>query len=174
MRARRVDHLVAPADLGDDLEVVLQLEQGGERRAHQRLVVGQQQPDRSRSRRRTGSPMSTRRRQPPAARAGADRAAGRGDPLAQARPGRCRAGAGAAARRRRSISSQSGPSAIVQWCAPGVAHHVGHALPHHPAEQLGVRRVDDLDARRRVRPRCPAARSTSRAVASSPASVTSR
>ena len=35
------DHLVAPADLGHHLEVVLEFEQGGEGRADQGLVVGQ-------------------------------------------------------------------------------------------------------------------------------------
>ena len=39
---RRRDHLVAAADLSDDLEVALQVEQGGQRRADQRLVVGEQ------------------------------------------------------------------------------------------------------------------------------------
>ena len=39
-------HLVAAADLGDHLEVGLEVEQRGERAAHQRLVVGEQQPDR--------------------------------------------------------------------------------------------------------------------------------
>ena len=42
---RRGDHLVTAADLRHDLEVVLEVEQRGERGAHQRLVVGEQQPD---------------------------------------------------------------------------------------------------------------------------------
>ena len=51
----RGEHLVAGADLGDHLEVGLEAEQRGEGAAHQRLVVGEQQPDRP-------------RRAPPAAR----------------------------------------------------------------------------------------------------------
>ena len=38
-------HGVAGADLDDHLEVGLQVEQRGQRAAHQRLVVGEQQPD---------------------------------------------------------------------------------------------------------------------------------
>src|SRR5690606_207495 len=38
----RVQHLVAPAHLGDDLDAVLQVEQRGERAADEVLVVGQQ------------------------------------------------------------------------------------------------------------------------------------
>ena len=37
-----LDLLVAAADLGDHLEVGLEVEQGGERATHQRLVVGEQ------------------------------------------------------------------------------------------------------------------------------------
>ena len=43
LRGRR--HLVAPADLGDDLDVVLEREQRGERLADHRLVLGDQDPD---------------------------------------------------------------------------------------------------------------------------------
>ena len=42
------DDLVAPADLGDHLEVGLEVEQRGQRAPDQRLVVGEQQPDRRR------------------------------------------------------------------------------------------------------------------------------
>ncbi len=45
----RSSDLVAPGDLGHDLEVWLEVEQGGERSAHQRLVIGEQQTDRRRS-----------------------------------------------------------------------------------------------------------------------------
>ena len=44
--AGRGDHLVAAADLGDHLQVGLQLEQRGQRAADQGLVVGEQQADR--------------------------------------------------------------------------------------------------------------------------------
>ena len=94
------DDLVAAADLGDDLEVVLELEQRGERGAHQRLVVGEQQPDHvarldgdragSRGRRR-GAGTSTRSRQPRERAAPAvTRAAGRVDAARAARSARCR------------------------------------------------------------------------------------
>ena len=44
--ARRPATTSSPgADLGDHLEVGLEVEQRGERAAHQRLVVGEQQPD---------------------------------------------------------------------------------------------------------------------------------
>ena len=45
MLAHGLDHRVAGADLGDHLEVGLEAEQRGQRAAHQRLVVGEQQPD---------------------------------------------------------------------------------------------------------------------------------
>ena len=69
------DHLVAATDLGDDLEVGLEVEQRGERATHERLVVGEQQPDH-------GSATSTR--VPGRGRADAEGAAGAGDPLAHA------------------------------------------------------------------------------------------
>ena len=43
--ASRVDDLVAAGHLGDDLEVVLELEQRCEGTAHECLVVGEQQAD---------------------------------------------------------------------------------------------------------------------------------
>ena len=37
-----VDHLVASADLGDDLEIGFEVEQCGERAPNERLVVGEE------------------------------------------------------------------------------------------------------------------------------------
>ena len=84
--AGRGDHLVAPADLGDDLEVGLQVEQRGQRAADQRLVVGEQQPDR-RGHAGTVDPEHEAAALGPAPTVTA--AAGRRGPLAQA--GRARA-----------------------------------------------------------------------------------
>ena len=44
-----VDHLVAATDLRHDLEVGLEVEQRGQRATHERLVVGEQQPDHGRA-----------------------------------------------------------------------------------------------------------------------------
>src|SRR5690606_40938002 len=41
----RLDHLVGAADLGDDVEVALQRQQGRQGTADEGLVVGQQDPD---------------------------------------------------------------------------------------------------------------------------------
>ena len=70
-----VDHLVAATDLRHDLEVGLEVEQRGQRATHERLVVGEQQPDHGRatSTRVPGAAGPTAR-VPPAA----------GDPLAHA------------------------------------------------------------------------------------------
>ena len=120
------------ADLGDHLEVGLQVEQRGQRAADQGLVVGEQQPDHAArppaagSRPRARGPISTRR-------------AGRRGPLAQ--PGQARAAArrsaGAApvvARPRRSRPDSATPHRV----ARRVPHHVGDALAHRPGEQLPV------------------------------------
>ena len=45
MLGGRLDHLVAPADLGHDLHVGLEGQQRRERLADQRLVVGEQETD---------------------------------------------------------------------------------------------------------------------------------
>ena len=72
-------HLVAAPDLGDHLEVGLEPEQRGQRAAHERLVVGEQQPDR-RARQRC-----TRSRKPPLVRRPTATSRPRGGrPLAQA------------------------------------------------------------------------------------------
>ena len=43
--ARGIHDLVAAADLRHHLQIGFEVEQGGEGAAHQRLVVGEQQPD---------------------------------------------------------------------------------------------------------------------------------
>src|SRR5581483_8045890 len=53
--------LIAPADLGDDLEVGFETEQGGQRTADHGLVLGQQDADHA-----TGT--ATRSRNPPSGR----------------------------------------------------------------------------------------------------------
>ena len=68
--------LVAAPDLGHDLEVVLERQQRDERGADERLVVGDQQPDRH-------GTATAIRQPPPRHRAGLDGAADRGDALAQ-------------------------------------------------------------------------------------------
>ena len=73
-------------DLGDDLEVGLEVEQRGQGAAHQRLVVGQQQPDRRPPAR---SPRPPESRKPGVERAGCTSPPRRPRPARAARPARC-------------------------------------------------------------------------------------
>ena len=57
------DHGVAPADFGDHLEIRLQRQQRRQSAPDQRLIVGEQQPDR----RAHGHGTRTRSAKPPAA-----------------------------------------------------------------------------------------------------------
>ena len=138
-----LDHLVAAADLGHDLEVAFEVEQGRQRAPHQRLVVGEQQPDRLAHRVPAAS-----RRQPEAAAAlaaaDAHRRAGGARPLAQPGEAVARGRVDSASSVRQSATPR--PSSIdldvvaahPHRAARGAAvpYHVGHALADGPAEQL--------------------------------------
>ena len=125
------DHLVAGADLGDHLEVGLEAEQRGQRAAHQRLVVGEQQPDRH--------PRTTCSEKPGESCPGHDRRARRRRPARAGRPARSPS--------RWSVppvppvpssrtSALVGVSRTSQVRAPGVPDHVGDALADRPGEEL--------------------------------------
>ena len=86
--AGRGHDLVAPADRGHHLEVVLEVEQRRERGAHQLLVVGEQQPDHYSPRIAGGGP---RHPQPPPSGGGVRLRSCRRPrrPVRAGRPGRC-------------------------------------------------------------------------------------
>ena len=175
-------HLVAAPDLRHDLEVVLEFEQRGERRADQRLVVGEQHPDRHAgivgsstacSRSGTiGSAISTRNRQP------------------SARPEATSVPPAASTRSRSPVRPLPAPaipprplsSMVIQRRAerdraaagPGVPHDVGHAFPDRPNRTARAALGSTTSTAPGSSACTPAARSTSRALASSPTSVTSR
>ncbi len=154
------DDLVAAADLGDDGEVVLEFEQGDQRGADQRLVVGDQQPDHGLTPahagavdravgagRRAGARRGSRDldahppARPPWARGHG--AAGGRDALAQPGQAVARAGGDRAAP---VVDDGRASAARAHGAVRGarVPHHVGERLAQHPAEQLG-----QLAARRR-------------------------
>ena len=158
-RERGRDDLVAPPDLGHDLEVVLEVEQCRECRADERLVVGQQEPDHGSTTATRSCPARSARLAGAALRrAAASRAhaappsstpSPRLDPLAQARQPAARPADAAPAVVDDLHPARPELDRAVR--GPGVAHHVGHALAHHPAEQLGQLRVHDVDRARAVR-----------------------
>src|SRR5581483_4556540 len=103
----RIDDLVPAPDLGDDLEVVLQVEQCGQRGPDQRLVVGEEKTDRHGA----GVP----------ARGGTADAAGRdGSPPAAASRGSGPAGTCARSRhpRRKPPASMVPPTAASRSVSP--------------------------------------------------------
>ena len=146
VRRGRGDHLVAAAHLGHHLEVGLEVEQRGQRAAHERLVVGEQQPDRCVVTRRPAA------RKPPSA-APAGHRAGRAD----GRSARSRSprqpvppptGVRPRARgRRRVTSTRVRVERDAAAARAAVPHHVGDALAERPGEQLAAARP----ARRRRR-----------------------
>ena len=146
-RVRRAacDHLVAAADLGHDLEVALQIEQGGKAprtsawssASSSRIALAHRAAPR-RSRSRKPRPSSPR---PTVSAAPAARARSRS-------PDRPWPGVGSARRRRVRRRAVGDAAAVVDHLdvvaadphrAPrgaAVPHHVGDALAHGPAEQL--------------------------------------
>ena len=143
-----VDDGVPAADLGHDLEVVLQLEQGPQRPADQRLVLGDEHPD---HRAATGprpapaAAAAASRKPPPAAGPGVQPPAERRRPARPARTARRRAGRPSPPRPvvgdgQHDLSSPSSVSSTVTVPRAAVPQHVRRRLPHHPAEH-GVDRA---------------------------------
>ena len=142
------DDGVARRDLGDDLEVGLEAQQRRQGAAHERLVVGQQEPDRHGT--------TTLSEKPGLQRLGDDGAAEGGRALAE--PGQPVAGAGGL-RAASVVADLDLVLAEDHGAAPGAAvpDHVGDALADRPGEQLapvGRHVVGRVRAgRRRSRPR---------------------
>ena len=139
---RRRDDLVAAADLGHDLEVALQLEQGGERAADHRLVLGEQQRITRRRRAAIGTRpgAGTRRRQRPRLHPAAERAARSRRPASPV-PRRAPGTAGAGRVRRPVVDDPSAPAPSDpdrRRARVAVAQDVGDALADRPAEHAST------------------------------------
>ena len=165
------ERLVAPAGLGHDLDVVLQREQAGERAAHHRLVLGDQDADHG-------------ARQRDARGASRNAAAGPGAGLQRAAdPARALREAGEAVAAVR-VAGAGGPSSSTSSATPSgggerdragaraaVAHDVRGRLAHGPGQQALDLGRQPSGASPRRGSRCPAAASAVRAPSSSSASA---
>ena len=156
----RGDHLVAAADLGDHLEVRLQVEQRGERAADRAWssasssrIVALLDPtgDTTRSRNLpSGAP--TDGSEPPD---GADPWRGPSQSGRPEPPGRPSPSARGRRRGPRSVRGRAGPRSAARTAVPD---HVRHPLPQRPGEQLAAPGGTLVDHARQVRGDLAAAR----------------
>ena len=101
-----LEHEVAALDLGDDLDVVLEREQAGERAAHHRLVLGDQDADHALERQREPQAEAA-----PGSRPGLERAVQAARPLGEA--GEARSVGRSAAERPRRRRRPASETAVV-------------------------------------------------------------